>query len=254
MSKTYFITGCNRGIGLELLRYASKDPLNTVVATVRDSSKVTGDFQILADSSANIKIATLDLSSEASIDGVDAQLSKLVPEGIDVFINNAATATDGETPLNASWDAYVSHFAANAIGPMKLIKVLKPHMLKKETRQIFLMTTSLAAMSGHQFTPGNVYAISKAALNLGAISASLELKPEGFIVVTTDPGTTDTTLFNDGWDIIKGRFPEHVQKMVLSGVKPPAAAAKGLFENVVYKATPEYNGKSYSFNGESTSY
>lgn len=89
MSKlTYFITGGNRGIGFEIAKNLSAVKSNKIVISVRDPKKAK-DLNELAEKTRNIALVTLDVSSQDSVATLDEQLTKVAPEGIDVFISNA---------------------------------------------------------------------------------------------------------------------------------------------------------------------
>ena len=83
--KNVFITGSNRGLGLELVKqYLAKGRL--VIATCRDRSKAPDLEKLRNQFKSKLKVIELDLSCNRSID----QLSKtLANTSIDLYINNA---------------------------------------------------------------------------------------------------------------------------------------------------------------------
>lgn len=79
--KVYFLTGSNRGIELELVKKLSERNTNTIIATARDLSKAT-ELIKFAESNKNVKLVTLDVSSEESIGNLDRQLESIAKDGL----------------------------------------------------------------------------------------------------------------------------------------------------------------------------
>lgn len=88
MSKVYFISGANRGIGFALTKELSQDSSNIVIGSARDVSNAK-ELQELVESRKNVHIVGLDVSDAVSIDKLDSQLKDIAKDGIDVLISNA---------------------------------------------------------------------------------------------------------------------------------------------------------------------
>src|ERR1051326_4115750 len=116
---TYFITGANRGLGLEFARQLSTRKDDTrILATARDPDKATDLARLVRD------VIPLDVADPASI----AKLPDLLKDRpIDVLINNAGVPGKGNTV--AQIDAADMHqtFAVNAIGPLLVARALIPN-------------------------------------------------------------------------------------------------------------------------------
>lgn len=248
MPLTYLITGCNRGIGLEYLRYLSQETTNIIIGTVRDKSKINGELAELLKEHKNIFIVTLDLSSQSSIDQVVSQIEEVTPDGIDIFINNAALSKTPVSLIDDTWENHIDHYKANALGPVKLFKAIKPFLNKKDTKKVIFTSTGLAGIQNFYDHSATVYSMSKAALNFAVRSLDHDLRGEGFIIVATEPGICDTDLFNEGFDTVKGSLPEEYVKAVRAALKPPKTAAVGILEHVVNKITIEDGGKWLSWD------
>ena len=117
--------------------------------------------------------------------------------GIDVVVNNAATALAqpvGEyTP-----EAFEKSLNVNLRGPVFLIQAALPH-LKKSPNAAVLNILSGAAFMFSSFV--SMYGIGKAGLLSATRSAAAELAPHGIRVNALSPGTVDT-------DMVRANTPE----------------------------------------------
>ena len=111
---TYFVTGANRGIGLELTRQLISKGQH-VIATTRDRAKAGPLIETRAT------VMELDVADAASIAAVAA---KLGARGIDVLINNAGISATSKTLYDCSAEEFQRLFMVNAASPM-LVAVSK---------------------------------------------------------------------------------------------------------------------------------
>ncbi len=122
--------------------------------------------------------------------------------GIDVVVNNAATALAqpvGEyTP-----EAFEKSLNVNLRGPVFLVQAALPH-LKKSEHAAVLNILSGAAFMFSSFV--SMYGIGKAGLLSATRSAAAELAPHGIRVNALSPGTVDT-------DMVRANTPE-MQKVM----------------------------------------
>ncbi|KAI1127082.1 retinol dehydrogenase 8 [Nemania abortiva] len=88
----WFITGCTSGIGQALAELVASHPTNRLVATARNSSKLSGLFK----KSDRVLTVDLDVTSEEAIDAaVNSAVAKF--GRIDVMVNNAGYGLMGDT-------------------------------------------------------------------------------------------------------------------------------------------------------------
>ncbi len=122
--------------------------------------------------------------------------------GIDVVVNNAATALAqpvGEyTP-----EAFEKSLNVNLRGPVFLVQAALPH-LKESPHAAVLNILSGAAFMFSSFV--SMYGIGKAGLLSATRSAAAELAPHGIRVNALSPGTVDT-------DMVRANTPE-MQKVM----------------------------------------
>ena len=243
MSEVYFITGANRGIGYAVVEELSKRSNVKVIATVRSLEKAE-KLILLKKKTGNVEIVTLDVSSEESVDALDAQLKKVAPDGIDVFISNAAYFDCLYTVNEAPRHIWIEHYKTNTLGPILTYQVVYPYLVKKETRKIIFIS-SLSGSMGQYFpfsTSG--YGQSKAALNYTGKELSSELQAENFTVISLHPGVVST----EGAEAFKAKIdPKFIPLFELMSITPATSAIKQL--ELIDGLTKESTGKFFSYDG-----
>ena len=81
----------SRGIGLELVRQLVSNPSNIVVATCREPSRASKLHALKDGAKGQLHVVALDVSSESSIRGSVAEVSRILGDrGLDYLYNNAA--------------------------------------------------------------------------------------------------------------------------------------------------------------------
>lgn len=92
-SKNYIVTGASRGLGLEFVKqFAAKG--ETVTATAHNPTK-SSELSQLADNK-NVFAVKMDVNDKNSIKATAEEISAIVPNGIDVLINNAGISGDNK--------------------------------------------------------------------------------------------------------------------------------------------------------------
>lgn len=252
-TKTYFITGANRGIGKELVKQLLTNPENRVIATCRRTDAIP---ELQVTKNPNLVILRLDYSDTNTLINLATELERL-QWAIDVFIANAALNTAKHGVLDSSPEEYQQFFKVNTIGPIETLKVLKPFMMKSNTRKVILKSSILGSINGFpdvlaQAYPCAPYSVSKASLNMITKLLSYELAKDGFVVVSYHPGMINTKAKETNDDISAKpdfkpdvNFIKIVSREALSiedGVKKELDIINGL--------TKEDSGKFLSHTGE----
>ena len=228
---TIFITGANRGIGIELVRQYA-DSGWRVIATCRDPA-TAAKLQELARAEPRVRIEALDLASPAAIDDLADRLGAELP--LDVLLHNAALLGPGGAQLLGAWQeaAFLDAFRANALGPALLTQRLLP-LVEAGGQKKIMFLGSAAGSIGLLQPPANLYAYraSKAALHLLARNLALDLRARGLIVGLLNPGLVDTRgLLDLAPDDPGPPDLQHLVKLVRAGVVPlirPAASVTGM--------------------------
>jgi len=267
MGLVYFITGTNRGIGLELVKQLLSEPSNHVIATLRHIDDIP---ELTITKNPKLTILRLDYNSEEPMKQYDALKRELkaLDLGIDVFIANAAKNDATTNVLKSDIDTFVKFFKINTLGPIETFKILKPFMLKKQTRKVIFTSSILGSISEFpnflsKRYPCAPYSLSKAGLNLLGKELSYELSPEGFIVINYHPGLINTKIIssvdsevpNDDYSALKQDFEP--DETLLEYV---AANTFSVHEGVVRELkvindlTASDNGKFLSHDGKEIKY
>ena len=244
MVQVYFITGANRGIGYAVVEELSKRSNVKVIATVRSLDKAE-KLILLNKKTGNVEVVTLDVSSEESVDALDVQLKKVAPDGIDVFISNAAYFNCLYTVNEAPRHIWIDNYKTNTLGPILTYQVLYPYLLKKDTRKIVFIS-SLGGSIGRYFPLSvSAYGQTKAALNYTGKELSSELEAENFIVISLHPGVVTT----DGTEEFKSKVnsPALIEAFEKLAITPETSAIKQLA--IIDGLTKESTGKFLSYDG-----
>ncbi|GFF44564.1 hypothetical protein IFM51744_05849 [Aspergillus udagawae] len=200
--RSYLVTGCSRGIGLELTRQlANSEDDALIFASARSRSNLK--FQeLLGQHQERIVYVPLDVTDQVSIkNAVDTVTSKLDGRGLDVLINNAGVMSNG--PIE-EMDDLEDAFRTNVLGVHNLTRAVLPLMRKGTEKKILNISTTLGSISKqlvnhHVATPS--YKITKAALNMLTVVYANELEKEGFTVFCVSPGWLKTDLGSENADL-----------------------------------------------------
>ncbi|KXL46478.1 hypothetical protein M433DRAFT_130762 [Acidomyces richmondensis BFW] len=200
----YCITGANRGIGLEFVRQISKDPSNTIIATIRSSSTDRGDLQAIASSSTHILVC--DTGELPSIQSFVKETGKILGgKKINYLVNNAGiNANPQQTSLSIGPEDLQKHIQVNVVGPAKTVQFFHEASLLSSHVRIVNMTSGLGSMAKSLMIEPRkcaTYSISKAALNSLTVQQSGNLRDaglEGAVVICMDPGWVKTRMGGEG--------------------------------------------------------
>jgi len=121
---TVFITGANRGLGLEFVKeFSEKD--YEVIATCREPNS-SSDLTNLAKSNIKIQLHQLDVRNTKNIQDLANNLDN---KPIDILINNAGIYRSASFS-SVNKDSWVESFITNTIGPYEVIENFLPNVLK----------------------------------------------------------------------------------------------------------------------------
>lgn len=178
MSKIWFITGANRGIGLEIAK-AALAAGDRVVATARRVETLAP----LAGHGERVLHQALDVDLEAdAMRAVEQATARF--GGIDVLVNNAGY---GQLGLFEQIDAeqVEQQFRTNVFGLMHVTRAALPVMRRRRAGRIF----NIASVAGFRgFDGAAVYCASKFAVEGFSASLAAEVAGFGILVTTVEPG------------------------------------------------------------------
>lgn len=180
MEKTVLITGCNRGIGLEFCRQYQANGWE-VLAVCRQPSQALQELGVTIFESVDV----------TSVDDLSRLTGELKGKKIDLLINNAGVLTVDSLEQIKS-DSWTSVMQVNGLGPMLVTQALLGSLA--EGSKVAMVTSRMGSIEDNSMGGYYSYRMSKAALNAGAKSLALDLKPKGIAVAILHPGYVKTDM------------------------------------------------------------
>lgn len=189
--KTVFITGCNRGLGLAILKKYVADGYN-VIACIRKFNQEFSDLcvALMKAHSVDIQILYCDMEIPEEVEQLTAKLETMDGE-IDVLINNAGINVM-KPLLYVEPSDLQETFQVNYFAPVLLTKAIANKMIR-DGKGVIVNITSMGSL-GHQ-SGGVCYDASKSALNQFTISIARELAPFDIRVNAVACGPMNTDMF-----------------------------------------------------------
>ena len=238
--KVAFITGGNRGIGLETARQLGKIGVLVVIGS-RDAQKgedAAGALRSEGTSIESLRFDVLDSQDHrAAHDYFERKFGKL-----DILINNAGVYADsdaGPGPSPANHTSGVSpqtlrkSFEANFFAPVALTQTLLPLISKSPAGRIVNLSSILGSLTLHS-TPGSpiyeakafAYDASKTALNAFTVHLAHELRNTPIKVNSAHPGWVKTEM---GGPSAPMEITDGARTSVQLATLPPEGPTGGFF-------------------------
>ncbi|KAJ7361143.1 hypothetical protein DFH08DRAFT_366475 [Mycena albidolilacea] len=196
---SYVITGASRGIGLEFVRQLSANSENKVFALVRNKATAT-KLKNLARN--NITILEADVTDGKALQLAAAEVSKATDNKLDYLINNAGATTDPGLTLDQFPDPeavekdLVENFRTNAISVVHSTNAFLPLLKNGSAKKVLTVGSALGDSEltlKAEVTARAGYSIAKAALNLVVAKYAAQYKAQGFVFLSINPGSVDTS-------------------------------------------------------------
>lgn len=181
--KTWFITGCDTGMGHTAAQVLLEKG-DIVVVTARNIDNIASLLAMYPDSSYGFQ---LDVTDGAQVrQTVASAVSQL--GHIDVLFNNAGYGVIGAAE-ETSEQEYRRMFEVNFFGLVAVTQALLPHMRERRSGHIF----NTSSLGGYAASPGfSFYAASKFAVEGFSDSLAQELAAFNIRVVILEPGSFRT--------------------------------------------------------------
>lgn len=183
-----FITGANRGLGLEFARQYAADGWQ-VVAACRRPAEAT---QL---ASLGVEVVGLDVGD---LDAIKRLADELAGRVFDVLLNNAGSYGERQSFGQIDPVEWESVLRVNAIAPIKLAEAFLPHLRAGDRKVMAFMTSRMGSISDNSGGGCYIYRSSKAALNAAVKSLSIDLAGEGVTAVVLHPGWVKTDMGGPG--------------------------------------------------------
>jgi NAD(P)-dependent dehydrogenase (short-subunit alcohol dehydrogenase family) len=183
------ITGCSTGIGLHTSVAFARNG-DTVVATMRNTSKADALRKAAADAGVEVEVLALDVTDDASAQSAVSDV--LARHGrIDVLVNNAGVGLSGAVE-DFPEDQARAGLETNFWGPVRMIRLVLPSMRAQGNGVIVNMSSITGRLPS--FPCYGFYAAGKHALGAMSESLAAEVAPFGIRVLCVEPGYYLTAL------------------------------------------------------------
>lgn len=186
--KIALITGSNRGIGLELCRQLVARG-DKVVAACRTSSPAL-DALAAAHPDHVVVAPDVDVTSDDSVKGLVGSLGD-VPR-LDLLILNAGILLATDRAAAPDFDGIQKQFDVNAVGALRVAVALLPRVAPGG--KIAFITSRMGSIGDNSSGGYYGYRMSKAALNMAAVSLAKDLAPRAISVAILHPGMVKTDM------------------------------------------------------------
>ncbi len=214
------VTGSNRGIGLALVRGLAERG-KSVLAACRSASPELEGLD-------GVEVVTgVDVSTA---DGVARLVEAVGGRPLELLINNAGILVMGDRLPEPRYDDIMRQFAVNAVAPVRVTAELAPRLQRGS--KVAFITSRMGSIADNNSGGAYGYRMSKAALNMAAVSLSRDLAERGVAIAILHPGMVGTAMI--------GRHNGQIE---------PDEAARGLLTRVD-ELTLQTSGTFWHQNGQ----
>ncbi len=177
---TILITGCNRGIGLELARqYGAR------------GDRVIGVCRQASDELKAIDVELIEGIDVASGDSVAELRDRLGDATIDVLINNAGILRS-DSFGSIDYEQMMEQYAVNTLGPLRVTEALAGNLT--DGSKVAIVTSRVGSIDDNGSGGNWGYRASKTAVNMIGTNLMHEFKPRGIPVALLHPGLVATDM------------------------------------------------------------
>lgn len=179
---TVLVTGCNRGIGLELVRQLQQRG-DAVIAVCREASE--------ALRATGVRI--VDGIDVADGDAIQRLRDAIADQSLDIVINNAGILRrDAFGSLD--YDDMLEQYRVNALGPLRVTEALAANL--HEGSKVAIVTSRVGSIEDNGSGGNWGYRASKTAVNMIGRNLMHALSPRGIAVALLHPGLVATDMTN----------------------------------------------------------
>ena len=221
-NKNTVITGCNRGIGKEIVRVFAENGAN-IWACVREESGTFSKYinNLEQKHSVSINPVYFDLSDEEQIK-TGVKTIKETKEPVDILVNNAGAIFTALFQMT-SMKKLKEMFEINYFSQMLLTQYISRIMMRQKSGSIINISSS-AAIEGNEGRTS--YASSKAAIIASTKVLARELAPYNIRVNAVAPGLTQTEMMESS--TTEDALQETLNRICMKRVGKPEEIANAI--------------------------
>ncbi|MEH7347769.1 SDR family NAD(P)-dependent oxidoreductase [Gottfriedia acidiceleris] len=196
MTKYAFVTGANKGIGLEVVRQLAEENYHVFLGARNEE---LGNLAVQSLGLSNITFIQVDVSKTESIQNSFSKINEIT-DHLDLLINNAGIAPDFHIlPSEIKLETLRQAFEVNFFGTFQMIQAFLPLVKNAERGKIINVTTDMASQTlfdrGETATINILgYNSSKTANNSLTLTFGKEFGNNGPEIFGVTPGFTTTDL------------------------------------------------------------
>ena len=184
----YLVTGCSRGVGLELCRILLEEG-HTVYGVARS---YTEDFKVLKNRFiGKLFFKSIDLSDSENVRKLIFKEFITNSIKLDGYVNNAAMAYD-DIVTNLNLDKLKAMYDVNVFTPMMITKYALRHMLLHKNKGSIVHISSISVHTGYKGLA--MYASSKGAIEAFSKDTAREWGALGIRSNVVVPGFMETAM------------------------------------------------------------
>ena len=222
--KTIFVTGSNRGLGLEFVKQFESNGFK-VIAACRNPRLADN----LNSIKGNIEVVKLDINSGSDFENISTIYKN---ENIDILINNAGIIGLNKKMIGEiNYEDWKNVFQTNVLGPTMIVEKLLSQIARSQKKLIVSISSKLGSIEENSGGGQYAYRASKAALNAVNKSLSIDLIDKGITSIVISPGWVKTDMGGQNADIT---------------VHDSVTQMRRLIESVTINDT----GKFFNFDGD----
>ena len=177
---TTLVTGCNRGIGLQLCKQLH-DRGDNVIGVCRSASEE------LQASGVRI-VAGIDVGDGASMPALKDAVGD---QRIDVLINNAGILKS-DSLADLDYDGMIEQYRVNTLGPLRVTEALLDNL--GEGSKVIIVSSRVGSIEDNSSGGNYGYRASKTAVNMIGMNLKHDLQPRGVAVALLHPGLVATDM------------------------------------------------------------
>lgn len=204
--KSVFITGCLKGIGLELVKQflsLPKPPEHVFATGIEVES--SEELRELARRNVSLHIRNFDVLDYPTYQSIAKWVEDIVgSDGLNLLINNAAIL-DTSLLAEVTRDKMMQTFEVNAVAPLLIVQAFQPLLVKAASSGhgqdfsycracVINISSKFGSIDFNTFSGFYPYKTSKAALNMITRGLSVDLKKDGILCLAIHPGWVQTDM------------------------------------------------------------
>lgn len=196
-----FITGANRGIGLELAqRYLDADD-TFIFATCRQPNQAHELNALVKIYPERLRILAMDVTNQQSINAAVSEVQKQTNR-LEMLVNNAGIypgGVDGDDAASSLFgaleaEAMLAVFRVNTVSPVMVTQACADLLRRGENARVVNLSSDAGSITMKESSGNYSYPASKAALNMLTRCLAAELRADDVIVISVHPGWIQTDM------------------------------------------------------------